>query len=427
MASYNDRVSNFNTMLNTTQDHVKGIAEAAKKFQQTNDPVGLGLNITQDVAGGMSTIAGGVTGIQHFKDFKTMYNGLQGTLKNGPATGASPSTPQTSGSEAAGQAQPSPAGDSNPGSLSGATQDLSEGSEVPAGTNSALLARMQGLLNQPSPLAQAQASVNAAQSSANSLETTNTGIQSLLPRTQGTGGQNVVRTTPDNSANPVAPDNNVNLAPDANAGNSAPNPSGDLVNTSQGADSDAGGLIAIGRNALSRLGIGNIQNRAGQAMQGLRNMAGDVNSQAANAGAQVQQQVGDQAQHALSGLSNPNGAGAAPGANGVGAGADGGADAAAAAAKAAATGAESELGSAGAGAAEGLSAATATEGAAAFAGPAAPIVGLIGGIIGLGTEIASAVKKPPPPPKAIAPPPAATISVGGNLKDAMSGAGGGIY
>lgn len=411
MASYNDRLGNFNSMLNTTSDHVKGIADAAKKVTTSSDPVGAGLNLTNEIAGGITNIAGGVTGIQHFKDFKTMYNGLQSSLKNGPASAPAPATPASTGAGAAGGA-PVPAPRSA-ASLSRATQDLTEGSEMPAGADSDALSEVAGLL---SGATQDLTEGSQIPSSTTSGEATGT---------QGSNGQNAVTQTPDNNANPVASDNTTNLAPDANAGSSTSNASGDLVNTAESADGDASGIIAQGQSALSNLGLGNIPSSLGGAITGLRNIAGDVGSQAVNAGAQVQQQVGDQAQHALSGLSNPNGpANTNAASSGSGAGADGGA---AAGAEAGVEGGGEGLAAAGAGAAEGLTTAATFEGAAAFAGPAAPIVGLVGGIIGLGTEIASAFKPTPPPPKAVAPPPAATISVGGNLKDAMSGSGGGIY
>jgi hypothetical protein len=61
-------------------------------------------------------------------------------------------------------------------------------------------------------------------------------------------------------------------------------------------------------------------------------------------------------------------------------------------------------------------------GLAAFAGPAAPIIGVIGGLVTLGTTIAGLFHHAPPPTK-VAPPPPPTSSIGGNLKDTQSGMG----
>jgi hypothetical protein len=241
---------------------------------------------------------------------------------------------------------------------------------------------------------------------------------------------------PDNNANPVAPDNGVNLAPDANAPQVAQNAAGDAQRIAQGADQDANGIIAQGRAALANLRPAQVPGRAGQAVQGLRNapQMGDINAQAANAGARVQQGAADAAQGRLAPGANPNGGNAVLPANNNGAGANGGGDninpgqgarpgAAAADAEGAAGvggdvegGVDATLGAVGAGLDE----------AAAFSGPAAPIIGLVGGLISLGTTIAGLFHKKPPPVK-VAPPPVATTSVGGNLKDVSSGMGGGIF
>ncbi len=82
MESYSDRINRFNDMINTTADHVSAIQEATQKFRESNDPVGLGLDITGATAGGVSTIAGGIAGINHFKDFKKMYRGITSRLSN---------------------------------------------------------------------------------------------------------------------------------------------------------------------------------------------------------------------------------------------------------------------------------------------------------------------------------------------------------
>ena len=63
---------------------------------------------------------------------------------------------------------------------------------------------------------------------------------------------------------------------------------------------------------------------------------------------------------------------------------------------------------------------------AGMAGPAAPIVGLVGGLISLGTTIAGLFHKKPPPKKE-APPPAQAQSIGANLSSTQSMGGAGIY
>jgi hypothetical protein len=82
MDTYSDRISKFNDMVSTTNEHIKAIQDAATKFKDVNDPVGLGLTVTGAAAGGASGIAGSVAGIQHFKDFKTMYKGLASKLQS---------------------------------------------------------------------------------------------------------------------------------------------------------------------------------------------------------------------------------------------------------------------------------------------------------------------------------------------------------
>ena len=118
---------------------------------------------------------------------------------------------------------------------------------------------------------------------------------------------------------------------------------------------------------------------------------------------------------------NP-GQGANAGANAADADGGAAANAARGAARAAAGAGEDALADAGAG----LGIGEGLETAAAFSGPAAPLLGLVGGLISLGTTIAGLFHKKPPPVKE-APPPAPTVSVGGNLKDSLSGMGAGIF
>ena len=71
MDSYADRINKFNDMISSTADHVAAVQEAATKFKDANDPVGLGLEVTSAASGGIGSVAGAINGINHFKDFKT--------------------------------------------------------------------------------------------------------------------------------------------------------------------------------------------------------------------------------------------------------------------------------------------------------------------------------------------------------------------
>lgn len=506
MDTYADRIGKFNDMIATTNEHIKAVQDAATKFKDVKDPVGLGLTVTGAAAGGASGIASSVAGIQHFKDFKQMYKGLssklqgkgrqlggQATQNNNPNGGdaGNPDPVANQGANAAdGNANPAPA---QPNAQANAAQPQNNGAggeDVDGGVQ----ARINDLENVPFPTEEANEINNAIDSKVGdaigqdgkaflnaitraSGRGADPGLISGLPegglkvdtqkdflsfknkvandaiqransgQTQASGYDaqgnptgdlpgpqpKPLNAVPDNNANPVAPDNGVNLAPDANAPQVAQNAAGDAQRVAQGADQDANGIIAQGRAALANLRPAQVPGRAGQAVQGLRNapQMGDINAQAANAGARVQQGAADAAQGRLAPGANPNGGNAALPANNNGAGANGGGDninpgqgarpgAAAADAEGAAGGAEEgiegTLGAVGAGLDE----------AAAFSGPAAPIIGLIGGLVSLGTTIAGLFHKKPPPVK-VAPPPVATVSVGGNLKDTASGMGGGIF
>ena len=83
MDSYADRLSKFNDMVTTTADHIETVRQAATKIKESNDPIGTGIGLTGAIAGGVSGIAGAVGGVQHFKDFKKMYQGISNKLQNG--------------------------------------------------------------------------------------------------------------------------------------------------------------------------------------------------------------------------------------------------------------------------------------------------------------------------------------------------------
>jgi len=505
MDTYADRVGKFNDMISSTNQHIKAVQDAALKFKDTKDPIGLGLTVTGAASGGIGGVAGSYAGIQHFKDFKTMYKGLSSKLQgkgralsgqtsnadnpNGGNAGSADPVQSSGGNAADGNANQAPDPAPATRDVDGGVQDGIDNLE----TSPNIKASQQLLNSQIEQKVGDELGVDgrsflndAARASGRGADKTfirnlpegdlRTAAQKSLlnfknkvandaiersqsGRTPASGYDNdgnptgdvagpqpkPTQVAPDGSANPVAPDNGVNLAPDANAPAVAPNAAGDAQNIAQGADSDANGIIAQGRAALAGLRQSMVPGRAGQAVQGLRANApqlGDLNSQAANAGARVQQGAANQAQHALAPGRNPNG-NQAPTADNTGAGANGGGDninpgqgarpgAAAADADGAGAGADAGAGAgaAGAGAESGEAIAggigAGLDEAAAFSGPAAPIIGLIGGLISLGTTIAGLFHKKPPPTK-IAPPPVATASIGGNLKDTLSGMGGGIF
>ncbi len=526
MDSYSDRVSKFNDMITTTNDHVKAVAEAATKFKDSNDPLGMGLAVTGAASGGITGVSGAVAGIQHFKDFKTMYKGIAGKLtgvrdrvnqavsNNNSGRGGDANNPdpvQNAGGNAADGNAPQPA--AQPNAQANAAQPANNGSGG-ADVDGGVQARINDLDNNPFPTTEgneinqvinqkvtdaigsdgkaflnniSRASgrggdpglidglpegafkvdaqkdflgfknkvANDAIQRANTGQTQASGYDSTgnptgdLPGPQPNpgGAQGAVQATPNNNVNAPDPGNNANLAPDPNAPSVAQNASGDAQNIAQGADGDAQGIVAQGRAALQNLiGGQQVPGRAGQAVSGLRTLGpGGVNdpSAAANAGARIQGQAAANAQGRLAPGANPNGnAPAAPnqpgagidgnpgGQGGVnpGAGANAGANAAdgnavsdAGNAARAAAGAGTEAGEEIAG---GIGAGL--DEIAAFSGPAAPIIGLVGGLVSLGTTIAGLFHHKPAPQK-IAPPPAPVASVGGNLKDALSGQGGGIF
>jgi hypothetical protein len=261
-----------------------------------------------------------------------------------------------------------------------------------------------------------------------------------MPSNVEPNNTNAVQQTPDQSnINNVPSQNNVDLAPNPNAQNVTQTSTGDIVNTGESADANAQGIVAQGRVALARLGLTGgqqVPGSQGQAVQGLRVQMGDLDSQGVNAGARIQQVQADQSQYQLSSLQDPNStaqsAGNQPNATSnsnaassdlnPGQGASAGSDAADVTSDVVSSTASDVT--------EGLAAASGIgdvlDTAAAFSGPAAPIIGLVGGLVSLGTTIADLFHKKPPP-KEEAPPPVAVASIGGNLRDSVSGMGGGIF
>jgi hypothetical protein len=154
--------------------------------------------------------------------------------------------------------------------------------------------------------------------------------------------------------------------------------------------------------------------------------ANDVSAQA-NAGARVQQAAADDASNRLAAGRNPNGQ--PPAGDGTGVGNDGNPTGANTGAQAADGSDVSDTINAvrntatdaiGDGIGEGL------DEFSGFAGAGAPIVALVGGLVTLGTTIAGLFHHKPPPTKE-APPPPPTSSIGGSMRDTVSGYGAGIF
>ena len=493
MESYADRISKFQDMVSTTNDHIKSVEEAATRFKESNDPIGLGLEVTGATAGGVSSVASAVLGIQEFKDYSNMYKGLSSKLsgirnrlnnqvsnaQNTIGSGRDGSLVNNAGAGAADQ------------DSSANTQVSSKAPDVDAGIND----RINNIENQPFPTQEANDINNAINQKVNSELGSNgksilnsavskagrnqdvSNISSMadgdskvaaqkdflsfknkvandaitrnrtgktqasgydadgnatgdLPTPQASGASNALQTQATTAPNPVGTNNVANLAADANQPSAIANAAGDTV-TQAAADTQAAasGIIAQGRAALSNLLPGMVPSRTGTQVAGMRIGAGNANdvSAQANAGARVQQAAADDASNRLAAGRNPNGQ--PPAGDGTGVGNDGNPTGANTGAQAADGSDVSDTINAvrntatdaiGDGIGEGL------DELSGFAGPAAPIVGLVGGLITLGTTIAGLFHHKPPPTKE-APPPPPTSSIGGSMRDTVSGYGAGIF
>ena len=510
MESYGDRINKFNEMVDATNQHINAIQEAATKFKETNDPVGLGLSLTGATAGEVGSIAGVVEGLQHFSDFKKMYKGITSKLSNvrdrvngqtptnnggrgGDSNNADPV--QNSGSNAADENAPATTlqtqaetqtsnQDDIDGGLNERINNLSnienssdEANDINRAINTKITetlgndgkailnnaARQSGrsgdiaLLNRLSPESATRPVLqqdflkfknNVANDAINRYNSgrpfasgydNNGNATGDMPSNVEPNNTNAVQQTPDQSnINNVPSENNVDLAPNPNAENVTQTSTGDIVNTGESADANAQGIVAQGIAALRRLGLSGgqqVPGSQGQAVQGLRVLMGDLQSQGANAGARIQQTQADLSQYQLSPTQNPNStpqsAGNQPNATSnsnaassdlnPGQGVSAGSDAADVTSDVVSSTASDVI--------KGLATASGVgdvlDTAAAFSGPAAPVIGLVSGLVTLGTTIADLFHKKPPP-KEQAPPPVAVASIGANLKDSVSGMGAGI-
>ena len=481
MDSYADRLNKFNDMINTTAEHVGAIQEAATKFRETNDPVGLGLDITGATAGGVSTIAGGIAGINHFKDFKKMYRGITSRLSN-VRDRVNTDAPINDGGRGGDTYNADPVqnkgGNVADENAIPSNENLSKVENVDGGIEE----RINDLNNNPFPTEEANDINREIDSKVNS-ELGSSGKSTLnnAVRNSGRGGDPAKATAMEegsdkveaqkdflsfknkvandsiqrnrtgqpqansydrdgnaidtkqqqpiqNNSNPVQAENNVNLAPNPNEKNVVETSTGDNVNVGQNLDQQAEGIVAKGRQALSNLmGGKQVPGRDG-VVQGLKVEMGDATSQEANMGSRVQQNAGDIAQHQLAPGKNTDNIsvgnqkstmieGNNSGQDGVNLGQG--------ASKS--SNIADEIGNAGKNIAsdvgEGL------EGVSDvldFASPIAPIVGVVSALVGLGTTIAGLFHHKPPPQKE-APPPPPTSSVGASLKDTVSGLGSAIF
>ena len=461
MDSYEDRISKFNDMVNTTNDHINAIREATSRLK--SDPIGTALQLTGEVAGGSSSIAGTISGINHFKDYKKMYSGLKNVLSNklsGETTtnnkGNTSNIEESEGSNASNEQAPkvksqtaenfddvdagiqdriNNIGDSpniinEANSISKAINNKvnqtlgSDGKQILNDASRSVGRTTAETKNLSSQVGEVQVDsakdvLNFKNNVANdSIKRFNTG----RPKASGydrdgkslgdaeVENPSVVNQTPSNNVNPVVPENNV-----------------DLINN---ADEDASGIIARGE-ALG-LQTGNIPNSIGNTIEGLRTGMGDTISQNANIGSRIQQEVGNQVEHQTSALRNPNGIEmqdmASNGETGLENGStslnpsQGSTTASNIADEISNVG--SKVGSGVSEATEGVASAIGEglEGASAFSGPIAPLVGLVGGLVSLGTTIASQFHKKP---QAVLKP-VVQQNIGGNLSNNLSSTSGGI-
>lgn len=451
MDSYADRIGKFSDMISTTNDHIKAIQDMRIN---PRDPLGTGLNIAGQTLGGVGGIAGAVSGMQHFKDFKKMYGGLKNTLEKSVNSAGNKANPESLGSQASDKVQSGQTGEIQPEDVDEITSRINNLDKMPYPTgeaneiNKAINSKINSSLDpfQKSDLNNAvrasgrandATTANAMQegedkiaaqksylnfknnASNDAISKVNSG-QDIPESYDESGKPNDVTPTEQPQAqsnvNNVAQGNEADLVP--NATDSVENAVGDHVNIGSNLEGQTQSLIERGRAALSNLTGGQqVPGRMGEAVDGLRvNPAFDPNDLGSqiNTGARIQQNAADQAAHELAPSQAMNTTDDATG-SGV----------EAVSQKLAST--ASKTADLGTDASEGLDAVSgisdALDSTAAFAGPAAPIIGLVSGLLTLGTTIASAIHKKP---KAQAPPQPTQVSVGGNLKDTVSGMSGGI-
>lgn len=451
MDSYADRIGKFSDMISTTNDHIKAIQDMRIN---PRDPLGTGLNIAGSTIGGIGGIAGAVSGMQHFKDFKTMYGGLKNTLEKSVNSGGNKPSTDSLGSQASDKVQSGQTDEIQPEDVDEIASRINNLDKMPYPTgeaneiNKAINSKINSSLDpfqkidlnnavRASGRANDATTANAMQegedkiaaqksylnfknnASNDAISKVNSG-QDIPESYDESGKPNTVETTeqpqPQSNVNNVAQGNESDLV--QNATDSVENAVGDHVNIGSNLEGQTQSLIERGRAALSNLTGGqSVPGRMGEAVDGLRVNPSfnpnDLGSQI-NTGARIQQNAADQAAHELAPSQAMNTTDDATG-SGV----------EAVSQKLAST--ASKTADLGTDASEGLEAVSgisdALDSTAAFAGPAAPIIGLVSGLLTLGTTIASAIHKKP---KAVAPPPPSQVSVGGNLKDTVSAMSGGI-
>ena len=529
---YASRVNNFNQMIQSTSEHIQAVRDAATKFKDSDDPIGTGLEVAGAAAGGIGGIAGSVAGIQHFNDFKKMYQRLHSRLgknnsgqsggdsgknaggddTNSSGAGNNSADSSTKGNSAADNDSQAPKPNSD-GTGAGSGQDASGGGgQGSVDYDGGVADRISDLENSPFPTQEANSINSAIEAKASAAGIDKGQLNNLLKPTgrakelsqlkqfpegdlktasqqdflnfknkvandaiarstegrppasgydrsgnptgdqagpsniqssQGTNGQNVVKQSADTDANgaPAQAGNDVDLAANPNAASTVSNASGDTLTnpnilSTAGDDADQGvSLVQRGINALQNLRPANVPAQLGGQVKGLATANPDL-AQGANMASRLQQGAADAHAAANSATANPNattaGSSVADDASGVNRAAQGASNVISKGTSAAeGTGDAIESGiSTASKVVGGLSdAADVGDGIAALsgmAGPAAPIVALIGGLVSLGTTIAGLFHKKPPPKKE-APPPAQSMSVGANLQQSATMGGAGIY
>lgn len=154
MESYSDRIGKFNQMLTDTADHVAAVQDAATKWDNS-DPVGSALTIAGAASGGVGGLAGSVAGIQHFKDFKTMYKNVTQRLGKSKTDGTSGrgggdqgggdgTTPRTNSNDPGGSSRAANSAD-NDGSAPNPTADGTASRPAASGGNNSASAQGDGL------------------------------------------------------------------------------------------------------------------------------------------------------------------------------------------------------------------------------------------------------------------------------------------
>ena len=304
MDSYVDRIGKFSDMISTTNDHIKAIQDMRIN---PRDPLGTGLNIAGSTIGGIGGIAGAVSGMQHFKDFKTMYGGLKNTLEKSVNSGGNKPSTDSLGSQASDKVQSGQTDEIQPEDVDEIASRINNLDKMPYPTgeaneiNKAINSKINSSLDpfqkidlnnavRASGRANDATTANAMQegedkiaaqksylnfknnASNDAISKVNSG-QDIPESYDESGKPNTVETTeqpqPQSNVNNVAQGNESDLV--QNATDSVENAVGDHVNAAADLEGQTQSLIERGRAALSNLTGGqSVPGRMGEAVDGLR-------------------------------------------------------------------------------------------------------------------------------------------------------------